>query len=275
LGKIKSSVKNLAKKFGIDIYYYGYKFRIGKEFDEVSVVFNVLYEQQKNGVMLDVGSHFGESAIPFLMNGWAVFSFEPDVSIDKKNRLSLLAKQFSKFQYFNFAISDKDNEDVEFYSNPESTGISSIIPFTNEHRKIATVKTKTLKTFLNEQGKGISAIDFLKIDTEGNDLFVLQGFPFNKIKPDLIVCEFEDSKTQQVGYGYKQLGDLLVKQGYTVLLSEWYPINRYGGNHQWKRIKEYPCDLDDEKGWGNFIAFKKSYENNIYKVLNEKFNIEI
>jgi hypothetical protein len=110
-----------------------------------------------------------------------------------------------------------------------------------------------------EQHK-IEQVHFLKIDAEGSDLFVLQGFPWDWIKPDVVVCEFEDDKTDALGYRFRDLADYLVSQGYEILVSEWYPIKRYGTSHRWRRFVSYPCDLVDPHAWGNLIAVRSGDE---------------
>jgi hypothetical protein len=55
------------------------------------------------------------------------------------------------------------------------------------------------------------------------------------------------------------MGDLLVLRGYHVLMSEWYPIERYGDRHRWKELKKFPCNYDADS-WGNFIAFREHGE---------------
>jgi hypothetical protein len=41
-------------------------------------------------------------------------------------------------------------------------------------------------------------------------------------------------------------------------MSEWYPIERYGVRHKWRKLTIFPSILENENGWGNFIAIKKS-----------------
>lgn len=221
---------------------------------------------KKQGVMVDVGAHFGESAKPFLKKGWVVYSFEPDIDSDKREKLARLIKIYSpKYIVSNRAVSDTDDKTTSFFVSKESTGISSLVAFANSHKETQTVKTISLRTFLERES--VKEVQFLKTDTEGNDLFVLKGFPFEKQKPDVILCEFEDSKTREVGYDYQAIGDFLVDLGYKVFLSEWFPIVKYGVEHRWRCIKRYPCKLEDEKAWGNFIALKDSYAKDFENLL--------
>ena len=101
----------------------------------------------------------------------------------------------------------------------------------------------------------INHVDFLKIDVEGLELDVLKGVPWEDDKPSVILAEFEDSKTLQHGYSWEDLADFLLERDYTVFVSEWHPIVRYGIPHDWRAIRRYPCPLYDQDGWGNLLAF--------------------
>jgi hypothetical protein len=115
------------------------------------------------------------------------------------------------------------------------------------------VNTVTLRDYCAEQG--IVDLDFLKIDAEGFDYMVLQGFPFDRIRPGWILCEFEDRKTVPLGNTLRDMGRLLLKTGYHVFMSEWHPVIRYGIPHQWRRFVRYPSEPATSFAWGNLLAF--------------------
>lgn len=202
--------------------------------------------------MIDVGAHFGESLAPYLRMGWNILAFEPDPA----NRAKLQQQvDVSRIRLFDAAVSDHAEDGVAFFASPESDGISGLSAFRDSHREVNRVRLVTLDSVLEKES--VHKVDFLKIDTEGHDLFALKGFPWGRIKPEVILCEFEDSKTVPLGYSYREMGDFLITQDYSVFLSEWAPIVRYGVAHQWKSWRAYPCALSAEKGWGNFVAFRK------------------
>src|SRR3546814_15144947 len=70
----------------------------------------------------------------------------------------------------------------------------------------------------------ISRIDFLKIDVEGFDFFVIKGIDWDGVTPDVILWEFEDAKTLPLGYSSRDAYSYLVHKGYQVTISEWHPI---------------------------------------------------
>ncbi len=219
---------------------------------EISWIVDWFLNRHTSGCMVDVGAHFGESLAPFAHAGWRVLGFEPDPNDAKWKRLANFL-EMENVIIFKCALSDKQSNDVEFYASEESTGVSALSNFLPSHQCIGAVEVKILSDCLMEEG--IKEIDFLKIDTEGHDLKVLQGHRWD-IRPRVILCEFEDKKTKPLGYDYGDLGDFLIEKGYRVLLSEWHPIVRYGVQHRWRSIREYPTSLQSADGWGNFLALQ-------------------
>lgn len=232
---------------------------LGKSsFSEIDAIFEFALDQNMPKMMIDVGSHFGESSIYFLQEGWNVVGFEPD----PQNRKEILGHK--NMAIHNYAISDHIDEGVDFFTSKESSGISSLLNFSESHESSYKVDIKTLDVIIEEMD--ITDVGFLKIDTEGYDLNVLKGLTFDKIKPRIVLCEFEDNKTLKLDYSYKDMGDFLISQGYIVYLSEWWPITKYGSNHSWKKIQKYPVSIDDN-AWGNFIAIVPEYENEFEKAM--------
>ena len=152
------------------------------------------------------------------------------------------------------AVSNRIEDGVPFYRSAISAGISGLSSFHPTHEAQGTVDTVTLGTFFRHHR--ITAVDFLKIDTEGYDLFVLQGVPWQDVAPRVVLCEFEDRKTRPLGYRFEDLAAYLLDRGYEVLVSEWHPIVAYGTAHRWRRFEPYPCTLRDPQAWGNLIAVR-------------------
>lgn len=128
------------------------------------------------------------------------------------------------------------------------------------HSPSHSVTTITLDDYIAD--KKISDVDFLKIDTEGHDIFVIKGLSFRKTAPKIILAEFDDYKTIPLEYTYRDLGNLLLEEGYDVWLFEWYPIEKYGVKHKFRHFSKFPALLKNEKAWGNFIAIHPSIAQN-------------
>jgi FkbM family methyltransferase len=218
--------------------------------DESKIIISLL-QPVRDGIVIDVGAHYGDALKKFAEKGYTCYAFEPDpVNREKllKNVINLPVIVDPR------AISNAVSFNQPFYRSPESTGISSLTSFRKTHSKYCCVNTTTIESYCRE--KGIDRIDFLKIDTEGYDLMVLKGVPWDRIIPLVILCEFEDLKTVPLGYDFHQMAQFLQDKGYSVYVSEWHPIVRYGISHDWKRFTKYPCELSSKDAWGNLLAFK-------------------
>lgn len=208
------------------------------------------------GVLLEVGAHYGDRVfLDFARDGWTIHAFEPDAA----NRAPLEAATagMANVVVVPKAVADKPGR-MTLYRSAESTGISSLAAFTTSHEPGEEVEVITLADYLAEEG--IDRVDFLKMDVEGYEKFVMAGFPWETHRPRAIVMEFEDSKTLPLGYSWRDLADELQRRGYMVLVSEWYPVKRYGTRHQWRRFAWYPTELIDSKAWGNLIAVLDDHE---------------
>jgi FkbM family methyltransferase len=230
--------------------------------DESEIAFEALGADRFKGLMIDVGAHHGRALSPFAHSGWQVFAFEPD-SMNREKLVESFADSRNVFIDAR-AVSDHRQEKAVLFRSKESTGISGLSSFRPSHQIAEEVEVTTLEIFLDERGITDEKVTFLKIDAEGFDLHVLRGFPWHRSSPHLILCEFEDFKTIPLGYSFHDLADFLVGHGYKLIVSEWYPIKRYGGPHDWRRFATYPCQLEDSKAWGNIFA---TTDDGIYKAL--------
>ncbi len=217
------------------------------------LAFDTLRNDPQAQTMVDVGAHTGGSLGPFAVAGWQVYAFEPD----DVNRAKLKANctQYAHVNIDPRAVTNETTTDKPFYRSEVSTGISGLSSFHPSHKETGRVSTVTLDRFYQEQN--VDRVDFLKIDTEGFDLFVLKGVPWDRVAPRMIMCEFEDRKTVPLGYSFADMANFLAAHGYDVLVSEWYPIIEYGRRHKWRRFAWYPTPLaGGDQAFGNLIAVR-------------------
>lgn len=230
--------------------------------DETACVATLFATPLQGSVMIDVGAHHGLSLAPFLDMCWQVFAFEPDPD----NRAKLM-ERLGKHRLGSTvrvdvrAVTKEAGRSLPYFRSDVSTGISGLSAFHESHVESQRVDTVTLREFMAAHRVG--AVDFLKIDTEGHDLFVLQGFPWEAQRPMVVECEFEDAKTVPLGYTFHDLARYLVERGYVVYASEWHPIVRYGTRHDWRALRRYPCELSDDADWGNLVAFRDPIDEQI------------
>ena len=227
---------------------------VGAHVDETAVVAHLISERKgPRHVMLDVGAHSGVSASYFHAFGWQIICFEPDPK--NRERLSQRFRGKENVIIDARAVSENPVTGAPFFTSNESTGISGLSAFHDTHKKTGKVDVTTVADVIRENN--LSHIDFLKIDVEGFDFSVLKGVPWERLSPDVVECEFEDAKTVPLGHNWRDIADFLVDKGYTVYVSEWHPIIRYGIPHDWRRVLKYARETQiPADTWGNLLAFK-------------------
>ena len=221
--------------------------------DETQVVSSMFdHDDGRVKTMVDVGAHRGTSAKHFVGKGWKIYCFEPD-----PNNREHLVRKFGRVDDLTIdsrAVGETPAAQIPFFTSLESSGISGLSPFRESHELQGYVDVTTVGQIIDEYE--ISHIDFLKIDVEGSDFGVLKGVPWDRIRPDVIECEYEDAKTLPMGHTSLDIAEYLRARGYTVYLSEWHPIIRYGIPHDWRRVVPYPGIDVPSNSWGNVLAFK-------------------
>ena len=240
----------------------------GQKFDEIDIVLQYFSDRNcRSAVMVDVGAHFGSSLGRFASDGWKVHAFEPD---DYNRRvLEIRHGHRSNLIINNLAASDSTGGVAEFFTSEVSTGISGLKAFDGSHSASQKVSLIRLDDYCRDAG--INQIDFLKIDTEGHDLIVLNGIDLSQIPADVILCEFEDRKTSQRGYDRFDLARHLTERGYHIVISEWFPIQTYGGNHRWRAFRD-SMEQTASDSWGNIIAFKRQFPKEIVRSYGDRFS---
>ncbi len=220
--------------------------------DELLMVRDAIGTSHADDLMVDVGAHHGGSTALFLQQNWNVLAFEPDPV--NRQRATKRHSNNPRFRLDPRAVGKEEQKNVPFYTSEQSTGASSLAAFTALHKEAETVDVTTLSVALKEHG--VESVRLLKIDSEGFDKHVLEGFPWDRMKPSVVMCEFEDRKTLDLGYSTNDMAQYLVDQGYTVVVSEWHPIIRYGVQHDWRRLFRFGAKEADSQSWGNLIAFR-------------------
>ena len=223
------------------------------------------YFGERIGLMIDVGANVGNSLDIFLGKGWMVHAFEPDA----QNRMKLLDHfpPQRRLVVNDQAVSSTHGQRLPFFASDESVDINGLSPFIDSHEQVSEVMTTTLDHYM--AARNIEHVDFLKIDVEGFDKFVLDGFPWDRDLPDVVLTEFEDAKTVPLGYTTGDMAQQLIDLGYVVYTSEWHPIIRYGTAHDWRCMRRYDPDYDVSNTWGNLIAFRELPDENRLAALLE------
>ncbi len=171
----------------------------------------LLVKSNKSNLFLDVGANNGISSLGFRRLGYEnpIYMFEPNKYIYKKFLTKFKYK--NNFKVFNYGLGiDNEIKDIfyPFYGNiclhyfgsSNKNYIKDSIKLTSPNyiNKIKITKSKmTLKQYdqLNFKKK----IDFVKIDVEGHDLFVLEGMKksIKKFSP-IILVEFNIENFKEI-----------------------------------------------------------------------------
>jgi FkbM family methyltransferase len=230
-------------------------FTLPENIDDIALIFDFLKTNKKNPIMFDIGANIGTSFKPFFQDEWEIYAFEPAKKM--MHRLENVYGDKSNVHLIKKAISNKPVHRLPLYVSDVSDGITALSTFHYSHCFSEYVEVTTLELFL--EGKELQEIDFMKIDTEGYDYFVLKGNNWDKFKPRIIMCEYEERKSLPLGYSTTDLLQFLHDLGYRMIISELDPVNEYGNQQRWRGFVEFPCPLFDEESCGNIFAFK--YEN--------------
>jgi FkbM family methyltransferase len=122
--------------------------------------------------VVDVGANVGYFTLlasKLVGNRGMVLAFEPDHKNVKLLNDNIKLNKFDNIQTFEVALSNKGGRAVLFTSSKESARHSLI--HTKEHDGDYLVNTERLDVLVDKATK----VDFLKTDTEGHELAVLQG----------------------------------------------------------------------------------------------------
>lgn len=228
-----------------------YDRQAGAHLDELELIAALVQpERMPNGVMIDVGAHLGGAFQRFHRAGWQVHAFEPDQR--NARRLAERYGRHARVEIDHRAVGNVTGERVAFFTSAESSGISGLSAFHHSHVPAGDVETVALRDVTS-----LVRADLLKVDTEGYEMRVLEGFPWERITPSVVVAEFDDAKTTRLGYVTADLVEFLRRHGYQVWISEWHPVVRYGIRHQWKQLVPSGDHVPEHRSWGNLLAFRR------------------
>jgi FkbM family methyltransferase len=207
-----------------------------------SWLLNLLAKRGRLSTCLDVGANHGDwTAIVLASNPEAkVHCFE--VSPITYSKLAERYTGESRVALNSFGLSNTSGA-IDIHHCFESDGLTSII------KVVCSENTKIIKGELARGDdycarSGITKIDFLKIDVEGAENLVLEGFG-EMLRPENIsVIQFE--------YGMANIESrFLLKDFYAMLGSRKYRIGKLFPSHV--RFREYRYEDEDFRGL-NFIA---------------------
>ena len=222
-----------------------------------------------SGLFIDVGAHIGNFSMRFAELGWDVVAFEPDP--DNFSELESNLAEFDNATAVQLAVSDVTADGITFYRSTEFWGIHSLAAFDPTHTDELTVPVTRLDDYL--RSAGIDRVEVLKVDTEGADKLVLDGFDFDVWRPALVLAEYMDGRSiPHFGYSHHDVVQMMKKKGYEAFLADWAPVvqhsRREGGGGPFTFLSCVPYPAPHEPAWGNLIFVPQGEEGRFGEALH-------
>jgi FkbM family methyltransferase len=216
---LKFSVPNLKENLAFELLVNGCY--------EAELVKYLIKEVPQGGCFVDVGANIGAISI-FLAQkrpDISIFAFEASPRLFIYLEQNVRINKVKNVHAFNYAVFNKDNETLPFYSPEEKFGKGSFSQvFTSEAEMVNTIR---LDTFFQEHSIKPTTI---KIDVEGYEHVVVEGLSgyFEKYpKKPMIVFEYVDwaEKSSSAPYaGAAQ--DYLLNKGFLIYTFPEYKVGR-------------------------------------------------
>jgi FkbM family methyltransferase len=152
--------------------YHGYRFFIHGFYDWRNVIIANSISKYRKGDIIEIGANIGTETVSFcdiVNSNGNVHAFEPLPNNIAK--LKALRQTQNNLIIYELALSDKE-DDVTFLIPPEtSSGTGKIIKQIENSKNVLSIKTKPLDNFISK----FKDVNFISIDTEGHEPFVLNG----------------------------------------------------------------------------------------------------
>ena len=169
------------------------------QFKQDQFVYENYFKNKQNGFFIDIGAYDGEidsNSLFFENLGWNGICIEPNPEMFKK------LQSIRKCTCLSYAVADKNEINPFFQIKEGPTTLSGLANEFNQ-RAIERINEYNLEDsqnfdYINVECKTFDSIvnthniDFLSLDTEGNELKILQSIDFNKYNIDVITVENND-----------------------------------------------------------------------------------
>lgn len=175
--------------------------------------------------IMDVGANCGQSCIPFSIGApeARIYSFEPVPATYKELCRNIAG--YSKIAAFNVALGAEVGQ-APMLTKGTSAGNRIEIGASGDDYTVVPVTTGDVFVAQN----GIDHVSFLKIDAEGHDLAVLQGFSGTLSQVDFIQVEAGMNPYNTLHVPYRDFEDFLRGHGFQ-LFHIYGQTFEFGGNH--------------------------------------------
>jgi len=161
--------------------------------------------KRRNRFAVEIGGHVGLWAVDICNNFDFVEIFEPVEEFRKCLHRNLKDRNIDNYKIQPFALGSKEQQ-THIDIDPENSGNTHI-----NHNSKTVVDVKKLDNFNYDH------VDFIKIDTEGYEYFVLKGAEktIKKHKPTIVV-EIKDKHLERFNSSSKEIHKFLKGLNYTL-----------------------------------------------------------
>ncbi|WP_338792589.1 FkbM family methyltransferase [Bernardetia sp. MNP-M8] len=216
---------------------------VGHDIEVKEFYKKLILSEYKPKLVFDVGANYGTHSILFLANGIPTITFEPNPacydSFDKMATINNLNYNLEKV-----AVGDKESRETLIFPEKD-TWLGSITKeyasTINTFEKVKSIEIDVI-TLDNYTKSKNSIPDFIKIDTEGFEINVIEGAK-NLLQNNPIIITFECIKEEEK----KQLFDQFDNINYQI--------------HQLQNISKKPLSKNDfiQSTYVNFLAINSEH----------------
>lgn len=175
-----------------------------------------LLPQDEPFVVFDLGAQTGAFSLLagyFPLSTW--YAFEPIAEAAEQLKQNCLLNGIENVIINQVAVADYQGTATLSMPNQNNWGLSTIgaNPLRFRPAAVRTVPVITLDAFIEEHG--ITRVDFMKLDTEGSEYYILRGAQ-KLIERDhpIILMEYNETNMRQCGVSKEDLDELLRTLGY-------------------------------------------------------------
>ena len=192
---------------------------------ELKIITNYLQSNPtKNNLYIDIGGHFGTTSIPYSKLFKTIHVFEPNKENFDLLDFNIKINNIKNIYSHNYGIYNKTTHAI--CQQHDNNSGSIIMKEVNEPSNDSIQMLSLDSIQFND------SIDFIKIDTEGSELYVLQGAQniINQHKP-LIQVETNHCSQKFFNYDKKEIYSFLYAMNYKILDDDGNdPIFYYDSN---------------------------------------------
>lgn len=167
-------------------------------------------------ICFDIGANIGETTLNFakLAPEGRIYSFEPVPFLFERLKINTELNPFKNIELYNIALSDREEE--LFFENPSNNNSSGISLNKESSGTSTLVHSTTVDLFVSKNN--INKIDFIKIDVEGFENYVINGAENTLLKhTPLLMIEIDNRYLKPKNTSEKiLLTELSMKFGYSL-----------------------------------------------------------